>query len=97
MKLWLAAVVGLSGCHAMPPAAQTPQQVCAANADSDPAVKELIIKAVSNGYIQTQSQGQIADARHAAISACLKRQGLGPTGGGVERQTGETSSTVFGH
>lgn len=60
-------------------------QACDEAVDNDPTVKMLIIKGVSNPYIQATTQDELKAARQQARLACLRRRGLAPPGG-VERQ-----------
>ncbi len=71
----------LSSCQTAP---QTPQQFCAQVANHDPAVKDLIMKAAGSDILQSKSQGDIQAAKRRAERDCLRRQGIGPAGGGVE-------------
>ena len=66
-------------------AAETPvERDCDKAADSDPAVKLLIIKGLGNPYIQETTQDELKAAKQQARLACLRSRGLAPPGG-VER------------
>jgi hypothetical protein len=79
----------LSGCQPTP---KTPQQFCAQVANHDPVVKDLIMKAAGSDILQSRSQGDIAAARRRAELDCLRRQGIGPTGGGVQAPARSTDT-----
>ncbi len=76
----------LAGCGA----AESPdERACDRQAYQDPAVKELILKGVSNPYFQNNSQEALSIAKQHARLACLRSRGLAPAGG-VERQRPRT-------
>jgi hypothetical protein len=87
----LALLLPLAAC-ASPPA--TPEARCAAQAYDDPAVRELILKGVSNPYFQGKSQGELAAARRRATEDCLRRQGILPRSEGVA-PAAAPSDTLF--
>ncbi len=76
----------LSGCGLFDsgPKPGSAQAFCAAQADSTPAVKALVIRSVSNPYFMSQSSELIAATKAQAVRDCLKRQGVLPSGGAVE-------------
>jgi hypothetical protein len=87
----IALMPALAGCGAAPQSG--PGAFCQAQAESAPAVKALTLKSVSNPYFMSQSSELIASTKAVAIRDCLKRQGIMPSGGGVERSP--QSNTLF--
>ena len=61
-----------------------PEEVCARQANDDPAVRALIIKGAGNENFQATSQRQLREAKQDAALNCLRARGLAPKGG-VER------------
>jgi hypothetical protein len=96
MKRLTFSLLALASCQSGPPSPQTPQQFCWAVALRDPAVKDLEMKAAGSDILQSKTQGDIAAAKHRAERDCLRRQGIGPTGGGVEAPT-RTGDTLYQH
>ncbi len=76
----------LAGCGA---AGSPDERACDRQAYEDPAVKELILKGVSNPYFQNNSQEELSNAKQRARLVCLRSRGLAPAGG-VERQRPRT-------
>ena len=87
MKRVLAAALLLAGCAApaAPDAAATPDAACARQAETDPVVRELIIKGAGNPAFLAASQEELTFARSQAEVACRRSRGLAPRGG-VEPQ-----------
>ncbi len=85
----LAAGLALGGCGmfggpAAPP--RSPDEVaCAAQADDDPTVKQMILKGVGNPVYLAEGQDALKAARQDARLRCLRARGV-VRPGGVERQ-----------
>ena len=79
--LWLLACGGPS----LPRAPLSPQEeVCASQADQDPALQEARGIAASQPNWQFQHEPEMQQIKRDAITRCLKARGLLPRGG-VER------------
>ncbi len=70
----------LAGCASGPPAG-SPQAVCEAQADDDPKVTELRVKALGSPIEAVNLRSDIAFAHRQAMQACLRKLGLAPPGG----------------
>jgi hypothetical protein len=70
--------LALAGCASTP---NTPEDICAAEANRDPKV--VAMREEMNGNIQMQQSlaPAILAARRQAMNACLARMGVGPPGG----------------
>jgi len=66
------------------PAADTPEGACARQANDDPAVKELLMKAAGTQQFEWDNAQRIKFAQRDAALRCLRARGLAPKGG-VER------------
>jgi hypothetical protein len=65
--------------------AGTPEEACARQANDDPAVKEMLMKAAGTTQFEWENEQRIKLARRDAALRCLRARGLAPKGG-VERQ-----------
>lgn len=72
----------VAGCGSAEP--KTDDEICRAQADNDPVVKELILKGTGNPHFLLEGQDQLYAARQDATTACLRSRGVIPPGG-VER------------
>jgi hypothetical protein len=81
MRLVVLAMIVLGGCAGPP---KTALGTCQAQAEASPAVKKLVISSVSNPYFMSQNSALIARTKATAVRDCMRRQGVIPTGGGVE-------------
>jgi hypothetical protein len=66
------------------PAADTPEGACVRQANDDPAVKELLMKAAGTQQFEWDNAQRIKLAQRDATLRCLRARGLAPKGG-VER------------
>jgi uncharacterized lipoprotein YmbA len=82
MRAIILAAILLAGCAGPPPNATL--AFCQAQAEASPQVKALVISSTSNPYFMSQNSALIANTKAAAVRDCLRRQGVVPTGGGVE-------------
>ena len=73
---------GLGACADQP---VNDQEICARQAENDPAVKELIMKGAGSEHFQLEAQDKLRAAKQDATVACLRTRGVGRPGG-VERQ-----------
>jgi ABC-type sugar transport system substrate-binding protein len=81
MRLVALATVLLAGCAGPP---KSTLGFCQAQAEASPAVKALVISSTSNPYFMSQNSELIARTKANAVRDCMRRQGVIPTGGGVE-------------
>ena len=58
---------------------------CQAQAERSPAVKAQVLSSVSNPYYMSSHAELIAATKAQSVQDCLRRQGVTPSGGGVER------------
>ena len=89
MALGLAA---LAGCGGPPQPAVV--RFCQAQAERTPAVKDMPLKSVSNPYFMCPHVDEIAGLKAQAVRDRLWRQGVLPSGGGVEAVP-QSSGTLF--
>jgi hypothetical protein len=80
---WLALCLLLAACSGGDPS--TPQAACARQADDDPAVKDMQMKAAGSLQYEWDNSERIQLAKRDATLRCLRARGLAPKGG-VERQ-----------
>jgi hypothetical protein len=66
------------------PASDSPEGACARQANDDPAVKELMMKAAGTQQFEWDNAPRIRMAKQDATLRCLRARGLAPKGG-VER------------
>ena len=88
----LSLVGALCGCGG--PRQPAPVAFCQAQAESTPAVKDMTLKSVSNPYFMSQHADEIAGVRAQAVRDCLRRQGMLPSGGGVEAPPQSTGTLL---
>lgn len=80
----LAALLALSACTATS-GQLTDQQACERQANEDPVVKDMLLKAAGSPHYLLDEQDEIRAARQAATLRCLRARGV-IRPGGVERQ-----------
>jgi hypothetical protein len=78
---FLALCLLLGACASGP---DTPQRACERQADDDPVVKDLLMKAAGTQQFQWENGQRIELAKRDATLRCLRARGLAPKGG-VER------------
>jgi len=81
--LGLAAALALAACAGDAPTSG-PASVCDREVESDPNVEALRVRALANPQAAFLVQHDLEYARKQAMTACLRRHGLLPPGGGVE-------------
>ena len=86
----LSVAVPLAGCGLFGPAAPTPppspeQAACESQANTAPAVREIMNKIVGNAHYQREHEDDLRAAKQDATLACLRARGI-VRSGGVERQ-----------
>lgn len=59
----------------------TREDACASQANGDPAVKELLMKAAGTPQFEWENEQRIKLARRDATLRCLRARGLAPKGG----------------
>ena len=87
MKWTVALALLLAACGTAQPVTEqtTNERSCARQAESDPAVNELLQKAAGSPAFARNNEDLINTAKQDATVACLRGRGV-VRGGGVERQ-----------
>lgn len=59
---------------------------CESEANSDPAVQDILMKGAGSEHYRLENQDSLRLAKQRARMACLRSRGVLPKGGGVEPQ-----------
>jgi hypothetical protein len=63
------------------PANNSPQGVCARQAEDDPAVKQLVMLSGTNASLEMELRPRLREARRKATNSCLAAKGIFVPGG----------------